>query len=61
MMQAVISLLWGLLALVGAVCLGVLALHKGESINALWLVCAAVCIYTLGYRFYSHFIALKVL
>ncbi|WP_121021449.1 carbon starvation CstA family protein [Helicobacter vulpis] len=53
--------LWGLVALVGAVCLGMLALHKGESINALWLVCAAICIYSLGYRFYSHFVAYKVL
>ncbi|WP_104750023.1 carbon starvation CstA family protein [Helicobacter cynogastricus] len=54
-------LFWGLVAIVGAVCLGVLALHKGETINTLWLVVAAICIYSLGYRFYSHFVAYKVL
>ncbi|WP_104726027.1 carbon starvation CstA family protein [Helicobacter felis] len=55
------NLLWAIVAIVGAVCLGVLALHKGESINTLWLVVAAICIYSLGYRFYSHFVAYKVL
>ena len=38
-----------------------IALHRGEQINALWLVAAAVCTYALGYRFYSGFIAAKVL
>ncbi|CRF40498.1 carbon starvation CstA family protein [Helicobacter ailurogastricus] len=60
-MQQFKALLWGLVAIMGAVALSVLALHKGESINTLWLVCAAVCIYSLGYRFYSHFVAYKVL
>ncbi len=55
------NLLWAIVAIMGAVCLGVLALHKGESINTLWLVVAAICIYSLGYRFYSHFVAYKVL
>ncbi|WP_104637400.1 carbon starvation CstA family protein [Helicobacter felis] len=55
------NLLWAIVAIIGAVCLGVLALHKGESINTLWLVVAAICIYSLGYRFYSHFVAYKVL
>src|SRR5206468_8807843 len=36
-------------------------LHRGEQINALWLVAAAICTYALGYRFYSGFIAAKVL
>ncbi|WP_104732282.1 carbon starvation CstA family protein [Helicobacter salomonis] len=61
MKKALGNLGWGLVAIVGAVCLGVLALHKGESINTLWLVCAAICIYSLGYRFYSHFVAYRVL
>jgi carbon starvation protein len=38
-----------------------IALHRGEEINAMWLVVAAVCSYALGYRFYSKFIAAKVL
>jgi carbon starvation protein len=41
--------------------LGVIALSRGESINAIWLVVAATCCYALGYRFYSSFIAAKVL
>ncbi|CRF48796.1 Carbon starvation protein A [Helicobacter heilmannii] len=60
-MQQIKALLWGLVAIVAAGAMGVLALHKGESINTLWLVCAAVCIYSLGYRFYSHFVAYRVL
>jgi len=54
-------LLWMLLATLGILVLLVIALYRHESINALWLVVAAVCCYTLGYRFYSRFIAAKVL
>ena len=49
------------MALLGALALAIIALHRGEQINAMWLVVAAVCIYSLGYRFYSSFIAAKVL
>lgn len=52
---------WALVAIVGAFCFGVLALNKGENINTIWLVLASVCIYVIGYRFYSKFIAYKVL
>jgi len=52
---------WLLVALAGATSLGVVALHRGESINALWLVVAALCTYLIAYRFYSLFIATKVL
>ena len=38
-----------------------LAVARGESVNALWLVTAAVCIYLIGYRFYARFIASRVL
>jgi carbon starvation protein len=54
-------LLWTAVALLGAFAGATIALHRGEQINALWLVAAAVCIYALGYRFYSGFIAAKVL
>lgn len=54
-------ILWTLVALLGALALATIALHRGEQINALWLVAAAVCTYALGYRFYSGFIAAKVL
>lgn len=52
---------WVGLALVGAFSLGVVALHRGESINAIWLVVASVAVFMLGYRFYGRFIAEKAL
>ncbi len=52
---------WALVAAIGAAALGVVALHRGETINALWLVVAAVCVYLTAYRFYATFIARKVL
>src|SRR5436190_12814803 len=54
-------LVWSTVTLLGVTAFAVLALHRGESINALWLVVAALCSYSLGYRFYSKFIAAKVL
>jgi carbon starvation protein len=54
-------LIWGAIALACAAALAMLALHRGESINAIWLVMAALASYALGYRFYSKFIAAKVL
>ena len=52
---------WALLALLGAFCLGTIALRRGEQINALWIVVAAVSIYLVAYRYYSLFIATKVM
>ncbi len=54
------KLIWALVAVLGAWAFGVLALNKGESINAVWLVIASVCIYLIGYTFYGRFIAMKV-
>jgi len=54
-------LLWSAVVLVGTLAVGVIALRRGEPINALWLVTAAGCCFALGYRFYSKFIAAKVL
>jgi carbon starvation protein len=54
-------LMWIAIALLGALALATIALHRGERINAMWLVVAAFCTYALGYRFYSTFIASKVL
>jgi carbon starvation protein len=53
-------LIWTLVALSGAVAFGVLALRRGETINAAWILTAAVCTYLIAYRFYSAFIAAKV-
>jgi carbon starvation protein len=55
------KLLWGAVAVLGAVSLAIVALHRGEPVNAAWLVIASVCIYFIGYRYYGLFIASKVL
>ena len=52
--------IWTCVALLGAGAFGVLALARGETISAAWLVVAAVCSYLVAYRFYSRFIAAKV-
>jgi len=52
---------WLALALFGAFGLGVVALNNGEKINALWIVVAAVSVYLIAYRYYSRYIANKVL
>jgi carbon starvation protein len=54
-------LAWALVGLAGAVAWGVLALHRGETINAAWLVLAAVGTYLIAFRFYSRFLADRVL
>ncbi|MFH9892863.1 carbon starvation CstA family protein [Streptomyces luteogriseus] len=54
-------LLWTVVALLGAVAWGVLALARGERISAVWLVIAALGSYAIAYRFYSRFIARRVL
>ena len=52
---------WGAVALLGAAAFGTIALNRGETINALWLVIAAVCTYLIAYRYYSLFIAEQVM
>jgi len=54
------TLLWVIIGVVGAVAWGVLALHRGETVSAAWLLLAAIGTYLIGYRFYSRFIADKV-
>ena len=54
-------LVWLAIAAVGAFSLATVALHRGETINALWVVTAAICVYLIAYRFYSRFIAEKAL
>src|SRR4051794_20685325 len=55
------KLAWLTLALAGALAWGRLALHRGETISAAWLVLAAAGTYLLAYRFYSRFLAIRVL
>ncbi len=55
------NLIWLAIALIGAGAVGGIALNRGESINAMWFITAALCIYAIAYRFYSAWIATKVL
>ena len=52
---------WIALSILGAFSLGFIAVKRGETINAIWIVAAAVCVYLIAYRFYSKFIAYKAL
>src|SRR5437867_4016459 len=53
-------LAWGGISALGAAAFGVLALSRGETVNAAWLLTAALCTYAVGYRFYSKFLATRV-
>ena len=53
--------IWFAVAVLATLAVATIALHRGEQINALWLVVAAICVYAVGYRFYSKFIAARVL
>ena len=52
---------WLFVSILGAAAVGGIALHRGESINAIWFIVAALCVYAIAYRFYSAWIATKVL
>lgn len=54
-------LLWTAIAVLGAVSFAIVALNRGEAVNAAWLVVAAVCIYLIAYRFYGLFVAERAL
>jgi len=60
-MKGLSKLAWAALAVLGAFALGTVALRRGEHINAIWIVTAAVSIYLIAYRYYSLFIANKVM
>jgi carbon starvation protein len=55
------TLLWALLCVLAAVCIGVISATRGEPVNSLWLVAAAASIFVLGFRFYAKFIAARVM
>ncbi len=61
MSKPVGAVVWVAVATVGALSVATIAVRRGEQLSAMWLVVAAVCSYALGYRFYSKFIAAKVL
>ncbi len=61
MNKTLVVLAWTVVGLFGAGALGAIAIHRGEPINSVWFVVAAGCSYLVAYRFYSAFIAAKVL
>ena len=54
------TVVWVVVALLGAAAFGVMALARGETISATWLVVAGVCTYLVAYRFYSRYLAYTV-
>ena len=54
-------LLWLAIALSGGAAYAILALHRGEHLNSVFILIAALCTYAIGYRFYSKWIAARVL
>ena len=55
------KIIWFLISIAGAIAFSFIALARDESINAIWFIVAAVCIYLIAYRFYAAWIAAKAL
>ena len=54
------KIVFGIIAVLGAVAWAIIAFFRGETINAVWFVIAAVCTYVIGYRFYARLIEMKI-
>ncbi|HEY6061062.1 MAG TPA: carbon starvation CstA family protein [Gemmatimonadales bacterium] len=54
------ALIWVVLSLLGAAAFAILALSRGETVSAAWMIVAAICTYVVAYRFYARFIATRV-
>ena len=61
MKKAMVNILWILVAIAGAWAYATLAFHRGEALNSVYILIAALCTYTIGYRFYSKWLAVRVL
>ena len=61
MQKPVRTLVWILVALAGAWAYYTIAFHRGEPLNSVFILIAALCTYAIGYRFYSKWIAARVL
>ncbi|HEX4278805.1 MAG TPA: carbon starvation CstA family protein [Bryobacteraceae bacterium] len=59
--RVALTAFWIAIACGAAICLGAIASSRGEHINSMWLVLAAICSYLIGYRFYGKFIAARVM
>ena len=60
-MKIVGRLMWAAVAVLAAFAFSAVATERGEPVNSIWLVLASSCTYLIGYRFYAHFIAAKVM
>ncbi|BBZ38296.1 carbon starvation CstA family protein [Mycobacterium conspicuum] len=54
------KVIFGIIAVIGAIAWAVIAFVRGETVNAVWLVVAAVCTYVIGFRFYARLIEMKI-
>ena len=61
MKKVLANLMWLVLALAGAGAYATLALNRGERLNSAYILVAALCTYAIGYRFYSKWLAARVL
>src|SRR3954471_16762780 len=61
MNKAAEAVVWVVVAILGAIAFGFIALARGETINAAWIVIAGVCSYVIAYRFYARFIAYRMM
>ena len=61
MKKAISVIVWPLIALLGAIAYALVAFTRGEHLNAIWLLAAAGCTYAIAYRFYSKWIAARIM
>ncbi len=61
MNKLISTVIWLVVALLGAGAYATIALKRGEPLNSVYILVAALCTYTIGYRFYSKWIAAKVM
>ena len=54
------KIIFGIIAILGAVAWAVIAFFRGETVNAVWFVIAAICTYVIGFRFYARLIEMKI-
>src|SRR5664279_2751717 len=54
------KIVFSVIALIGAIAWAVIAFFRGETVNAVWFVIAAICTYVIGFRFYARLIEMKL-
>ncbi|MCV7167629.1 carbon starvation CstA family protein [Mycobacterium stomatepiae] len=54
------KIVFAIIAAIGAVAWAIIAFLRGEPVNAVWIVVAAICTYILGFRFYARLIEMKI-